>query len=405
MPRFQYQVRDASGRMDSGVLVAGDVNEASRLLHHDGRAIVDLRAEGILGQTAEGVALFPRRIKRDEVIFFATQLAVMVDTGVTLSEALDAIASSSENPAMAQLIREISDAVKGGLEFSAALERHPRVFSNLFVSMMRVSEATGTMGQMLQRVSEYMQQERETRKKIRGALTYPVCMLAFCVLVVVGLLTFVLPRFEKIYAGKGAVLPAPTRALLAISHGLITYWPFIVMGVTAACVGLFLYLRSPGGRIVTDSLRIRIPLIGGMYRKAYLARSLRTMATMVSGGVSMLEGLGITSRVAGNHYYAQIWSDLAERVKEGSTLSEPLYSCPLVPRTIAQMIAAGEQTGQLGKVMNRVAHFCEEDLKVAVKTMTQMIEPLMIIVMGLVIGGIAIALLLPVFRISKIITQ
>jgi type IV pilus assembly protein PilC len=343
------------------------------------------------------------KAKKDEIIFFTTQLAVMVDTGVTLPEGLDAIADQTQEPGLKAVVTDLSEQVKAGVPFSDALERYPRMFSQLFVALMRASEISGTMGPMLQRASEYMGQERETLKKVKGAMIYPACMLTFCSLVVIGLLIFVLPRFETIYANKGAALPAPTRALLALSHGMIDYWYLVLTGAAAAGVGGFLYFRSPGGKRLLDSVRIRIPLIGGMYRKAYLARSLRTMSTMISTGVSLLDGLEITAQVAGNRHYADIWDAVAAQARQGSSVSEELAKHPLVPGTVTHMVAAGERTGQLAKVMDRVADFCEQDVAVAVKSVTSLIEPAMIIIMGILIGGIAMALLLPVFSMSKLV--
>ena len=401
MARFAYELRDAAGHSRTGVVQAEDIEEASRALRKPGTMVLDIHPE-----RAEDAGLHAtRRVKRDEVIFFANQLAVMVDTGVILTEALDAIAQQTENPTFQAIVRDLSDDVKGGEEFSRALEKFPKVFSGLFVALMKASEASGTMGTMLVRISGYLTQEREIRKQIKGAMTYPLCMLGFCVLVVVGMLVFILPRFEKIYAGKGAVLPLPTRFLLALSGGLIAYWPIILIGLAGGGVLLYLYVRSPAGRYAVDKMRISVPLIGRMYRKAYLARTLRTMGAMMTSGVSVLEGLEITARAAGNDVYARIWRDVAEEVKEGATISECLYNCKRLPRTIVQMLDAGERTGKLGLVMNRVAAFCEADLKVAVKTMTGMIEPAMIIIMGFIIGGIAMALLLPIFSLSKIIAH
>ena len=381
--------------------MANDLDEASRLLRKEGKTIVSLNEDR--GSTAGASTARRRRggVKRDDVIFMATQLAVMVDTGVPLSESLDAIAEQSTD-GMKVVMEDVADAVKGGMEFSSALERHPKVFGKLFVAMMRASEASGTMGTMLQRVSDYLQQERDTIRKIKGAMTYPLCMLVFCMLVVVSVLVFILPKFDKIYADKGAALPLPTLILLNLSKGIINYWPIILVALAGAVVGGIYYFRSRSGQILLDGMRINAPVLGPMFRKAYLARSLRTMSTMVTTGVSMLEGLGIAAQVAGNYYFSKIWHDLAERVKEGSTLSDQLSTCKLVPRTVSQTISAGEKTGKLGTVMNRVAGFCEDDLNVAVKTVTSMIEPMMIIVMGLLVGGIAIALLLPVMSISKV---
>jgi len=248
-----------------------------------------------------------------------------------------------------------------------------------------------------------MSQERETLKKIRGAMTYPICMMVFCTLVVIGLLVFILPRFEKIYAGKGAVLPAPTRFLLALSHGMSDYWFLIIPAITGLGVGLFFFFRSPAGKDMMDTVRIRLPMVGSMYRKAYLARGLRTLATMISTGVALLDGLEITSRIAGNHHFKEIWRAVAEHAEQGGSISEELIKHPLVPGTITRMISAGERTGQLADVMNRVADFCETDVKVSVKSVTSLIEPMMIIMMGIIIGGIAMALLLPVFSMSKLV--
>ena len=401
MTSFAYQTRDGSGRNCAGVVRATDVDEAATLLRKPGVTILDIHPE-----TADQVApLFGtgRRIHRDDVIFFVNQLAVMVETGVRLTEALDAIADQSANGGLKQVLREVCDEVKGGSELSAALSKHPKVFSGVFVALMRASEVSGAMAAMLHRLSGYMKQERQARKQIKGAMTYPLCMLGFCVVVVIAMLVFILPRFEKIYAGKGAVLPLPTRMLLALSHGLTDYWPFVLAGLAAAVTGAYMYFKTPDGRAFLSRVRIKIPIIGGMYRKVYLARSLRTMGSMIEAGVDVLDGLEITAQAVGNEAYAQVWRDLAQHVKEGSTFAEQLYMSKMIPRTVAQMVDAGERTGKLGQVMNRVAEFCEDDVTVAVKTLTSMIEPIMIIVMGVIIGGIAMALLLPVFSLSKVV--
>lgn len=404
MIQFKYQVRDSGGVFAAGVIAAEGLDDASRLLRREGKTIISLQESTGLDEQAV-LAGRPKRIRRDDVIFFANQLAVMVDTGVPISEALDAIGSQTEHSGMKAVLRDLSDRVKGGLEFSSALQEHPKVFNRLFISLMKASEASGTMGQMLIRVAEYMKRERDTRKAIKGAMVYPLCMLGFAVCVVIALLIFVLPRFEKIYAGKSALLPLPTRVLLGMSKGIIAYWPLLLGGLAAVVVGAILYLRTPGGQLMMDRLRVKVPIFGAMFRKSCLARCLRTMSTMVSSGVSMLDGLSITAQVAGNRLYAEVWEKLAQRVEEGSTLADPLFEHRLIPATVAQMVSAGERTGKLGLVLNRVAEFCEDDLKTAVKTVTSMIEPIMIIVMGFIVGGIAMALLLPVFSMAQLVAH
>lgn len=405
MSKFFYEARDSSGRMDSGVLTAVNADEVSRMLRKDGKTVVSVRDEDVALNEYANSRRIKTKITRDDIIFFATQLAVMVDTGVPLVEALDSIAAQSESDGLKAVVRELSDDIKSGSEFSVALEKHPKLFDNLFVALMRASEASGSMGLMLQRLSDYLAVERETRKKIKGAMTYPICMLVFCILVVISLMVFILPRFEKIYAGKNAALPLPTRMLIGLSHGLIGYWPLWIGGTIAVVVGCYMYFKTPDGRLVLDRIKISTPILGSMYRKAALARSLRMMATMVSGGVGMLDVLDITAHAAGNAFYARIWTNLAEKISEGSSIADELFTCSLVPRTLTQMISAGEKTGRLAPVLDRIATFCEDDLKVAVRTVTNMIEPIMIIVMGVLVGGIAMALLLPVFSISRVMTK
>ncbi len=401
MPRFTFKAREANGESTGGMISAQNVQEASRLLRKDGKIVVSLKEEA---EEIEELALSGghKRVKRDDMIFFAAQLAVLVDTGVPLADSLDCIARGSTHTGVKAMVEEISEQVKGGTEFSETLERYPKVFGNLFVALIRASEASGTMGPMLQRISEHLEQERETRKKVKGAMTYPALMLSFCVLVVLALLIFILPRFEKLYAGKSAVLPLPTRALLGFSHILIDNWYMFVGGLVVLVVGLGWYLRSPAGKILLDRLRLNLPILGPMARKGCIARSLRTMATLVSSGVSMLDCLCMTGEVSGNHFYRQMWTRLADRAREGATLSDELFDEPLVPATVTQMISAGERTGQLAQVMNRAAHFCETDMKIAIKSVTDLIEPLMIIIMGFIVGGIALALLLPVFKVSQL---
>jgi type IV pilus assembly protein PilC len=405
MPRYVYQVRDRMGRTEAGVLTATDALEAYRGFRRDGKAVVSMREEAPAAPVRHHGALGARKVSRDDVIYFASQLAVMVDTGVPLADALDAIAQPGDSPALQAVVADLAEQVKGGTEFSSALEKYPRVFSQLFVALMRASEASGTMGQMLQRISEYMEQQRNMRRRVKGALTYPIAMVCFATAVVVGMLVFIMPRFERIFASRGARLPAPTRVLLAVSGSLVDWWWAYLLGLGAAVAGACLYTRTPAGRRAVDGLRINLPVIGRMFRMNYLAMSLRTMATMVASGISMLDGLYITSKVAGNCHYERIWTDLAEGVKEGATLSDQLSAARLIPPSVSRMIAAGERTGRLATVMNRVAGFCEEELKVSTRTVTAMIEPAMIVTMGLIVGGIALALLLPVFSISKVVAQ
>ncbi len=406
MARFIYQVRDAKGGAATGAVNASSVDEASRMLRGDGNIIIDVHEQVAVGGTAGRAKQRKRvRAKRDDVIFFANQLAVMVETGISLPDALDSIAEQTTEERFRRVLTEMSDRVKGGTEFSTALAEYPKVFNNLFVSLVKASEASGTMGKMLQRVAKYLYNEHQARRRVKGAAAYPVGMLGFCVLVVTGMLIFIIPRFAKIYSTRSVALPLPTRMLMGFSSGLISYLPYILVSVFGLGVGLYLFFRRPQGQVLLDKARIEVPLLGKMFRRASLARSLRTLATMVSSGVGLLEGLEITARVAGNAFYRRIWLELAQGLREGSPLSDQMYAFDLIPRSISQMIAAGERTGKLGPVLDRVATFCEEDMDVAIRTVTSFIEPVMIVMMGAIVGGIALAMLLPVFSISKVVSK
>ena len=389
------------------MLAAASADEAARTLRSGGNVILDLREQRNAPEKAKPTATVRarKRARKDDVIFFCNQLAVMVDTGVPLPEALDSIAAGTHSLAFKAILDDVSEQVKAGVEFSTALDSYGRVFNKLFVSLVRASEATGTLGLMLQRVAGYLMAQRQLYRRVKGAMAYPIAMLCFCILVVTGMLMFILPRFEKIYMGKMAALPAPTKILLGLSRFLTGHWLALLMALAALGIGVYLLVRTPRGSLLIGRLRLHLPLLGALTRKASLARSLRTLATMISSGVGMLDALAITADVAGNALFGDTWRGLIARLKEGASLSEEMKKSSWFPRSVTQMVAAGEKTGKLGLVLDRISTFCEDDLDITIKTLTSFIEPAMIVVMGTVVGGIAMALLLPVFSLSKVVAH
>lgn len=401
MPSYSYEVRDSGGAATSGVVEANNIEDAGQRLRRQGATVVDLKQQS--GRASAPAPL--KKIKPDDVLFFANQLAVMIDTGVTITEALDCIAENTTHTGLAAMVEDLADQVKSGVEFSVALARHPKQFDPLFINMVRASEASGTMGSMLLRVCDYMRGEREIRKQVAGAMVYPIGLLGFSVTIVLAMMVFVLPRFEKIYAGKGAVLPLPTRILLGVSNVLVGNWILLTLALIGGIVGFILWKKSESGQMTLDRWKVSAPLFGPLYTKLFVSRSLRTLGTMLTAGVDMLEAIEITAGVVGNSVYRRMWLDVAEQLRQGETLSEQLFRSDTMPRSISQMIASGEKSGRLPDVMARVSDFCEADLKIGVKSMTTMIEPLMIIIMGLLVGGIAISLLLPIFSISNVVAH
>jgi type IV pilus assembly protein PilC len=329
----------------------------------------------------------------------------MVETGVTLSEALDCIAQQCEKPDVKKLIDDVARQVQGGGDFSSALSRHPRSFPRLYIALIKASEKSGLMGKLIARATSYLKDEQETLRRVKGALTYPAIMLTFAVSVTMFLLAFVLPRFASIYAGKGAALPLPTKILMSMSDFVVNQWMWLITGAIGVFVLGSLYFRTEGGRRVRDFVQLNVPLMGGMFRKMHLARSLRMVGTMAGAGINLVECVNTAQELSDNSYYRELWQQVSDKIQTGKQLSEPLFQSALVPRGVAQMIHSAEKSGKVAHVMEQVANYAEQELKDKITELTRYIEPIMIIAMGIIIGGVALALLLPIFTMSRVVAS
>jgi type IV pilus assembly protein PilC len=348
-----------------------------------------------------GISIIPRRVKRDEIIYMTCQLAIMIDTGVTLSDALDSIIEQEGNPSFRRILKEIHSSVESGEDFSKALGKHPRLFDQTYVSLVKASESTGSLGPMLERIGDYLRKEMETRNKVRSAMAYPTVMAVMAIGVSVFLLAYVLPKFMPLFQRRGMVLPKPTAVMMAISSALTDYWYLWLAGLIVTLVLFFWGRRQPLGRRIWDGFKINMPIIGPMQRKVILSRSIRTLGAMLNGGVPMLESLELCRAVSDNYHYEKLWQHVADEVTQGNQVVKALAGNPLMPSMLVQMISAGENSGQLGNVLERVSVYFDREVENAVKTATTLIEPLMISVMGIVVGGIGLALLLPIFKLSQ----
>lgn len=408
MPTFLYTARDDAGQPVNGTLAAASVEDVSRILRSERK--YPIRVRPATSAAAGDVAMTPRptggiRIARAELIHLSTQLSVMLETGVTLTEALDCIARQATHPRFKALVSDLSLSVQGGSDFSLAISRHPRSFPRLYISLMRAAEKSGTMSRMLLRATVYLRDEQETLRRVKGALTYPCIMLAFAVMTTVFLLAFVLPRFAAIYANKGAALPVPTRILMNSSHVLVHHWvavSFIVAATTTFCIFFF---RSDAGRKAWHYFQLRIPVLGSMFRKLHLSRGLRMMGTLSASGVNLLDCVENTIDACGNVYYRRLWQDVSSSIQQGKPMSEPIGHSDLVPGEVAQMLHSGERSGKLAMVMDQIATYTEADLKEKIMEMTRYIEPAMIVIMGGLIGGVALALMLPVFTMGRVVAS
>ncbi|HQY88732.1 MAG TPA: type II secretion system F family protein, partial [Tepidisphaeraceae bacterium] len=302
MAQFAYTARDGTGQSAGGVISASTLEEAAKQLRAAGKFVISIEPTSAIKATHATKGI---KIPRAEVINLSNQLSVMLETGVTLADALECCADNHPNENVKRLVTELSESVKSGVDFSAALAKHPRSFPRLYVALIKASEKSGMMSKLLGRATQYMKDEQETLRKVKGALTYPSIMLGFAVLTTVFLLVFVMPRFTVIYANKGAALPVPTKILMTMSHFLVHQWYIVIPVVAGAVFGGWTYFKTSQGRHVKDWLQLNVPGIGGMFRKMHLSRGLRTIGTMSASGVGLVECVETAQTLTSNTYFQQ----------------------------------------------------------------------------------------------------
>jgi len=406
MLTFAYQGRDARGQTVDGAIEASSRAEAIRLLQRDGVIVTDLRLGDLLVDADEVMTrLAAKSVGREEVITFTSQISIMLETGVPLADALKAYVDQSRSPHTRRIVNVVSSRVTAGVPFSEALAEFPRVFPPIVVNLMRAAEASGTLAPMLNRVSQYLGQERRTARQIKGALTYPAAMVSLAVVVTVFLVVWVLPRFAKIYQSREAALPVPTRVVLGISEFIGAHGTPLALGIGALGISTFFFVRSASGRRCIDRVKVGAPIIGGIFSRLYLVRTTRTLGTLLSAGVTLLESIRIVRGITQNLLWLELWEKVEQAMTAGKPVSSVMCASDLIPASAAQMIAAGERTGRLPEVLDRISATSEVELEETIKTATQMIEPAMVIFMGITIGGLALALLLPIFSISNVLSH
>jgi type IV pilus assembly protein PilC len=364
----------------------------------------------IRAKSTAHLQLHRAKVKPAELILFTTQLSVMLDSGVVLSDALDAIAQQAENGTFKMVILDVAETVKNGDEFSKALSAYPKIFNKMFISMVKASEASGKMAEMLSVLSGYLSFESDTRKRIKGALTYPFIMALMAVAATGTLMFFVLPRFMRIYESKGAALPKITRVVVGFSSfiGDLKSMTIFLTVLIFASMGLYYWSGTLTGRRVIDYIKIKTPVLSTMFIDTIVTRSMRIMATMINTGVNLLDSIVVIEGSCDNYYFKRLWAGVNDKIKDGYQLSESIMISPssyLMAPGIIQMLKAGEKSGKLGDVCDKISVFYEKKLEASIRNVMALIEPIMITILGSIIGTIAIALLLPVFRISNVIAH
>lgn len=407
MPQYRFQVRQPSGQVQAGVLAADNANIAATILRNQGHHVLQLvpiSGAGALNRSILQSLNYSSGPTQKDILDFTTQLAVMIRAGISLRAALDGIADQVSNPKFRKILISIKLDIESGKQFSEAIQKYPKLFGPLYVNMVRASEMSGSFSKMLDRIADYIAQQIETRKMVIGASIYPGVIAVMAIGVTVFLLTFVLPRFAGVFEGKEAALPWPTKFLMGASDWMVNYWYLPLGGGIGGIVGFMLFIRTELGRFWWDKTKLTMPLFRRMFRALYVSRSLHTMGELLNAGVPMLDTLAITGEISGNVLFKKLWRNVYAAVKQGKKIQSQLNRSKLLPRSVVQMIGAGEESGRLGEVLEEISQYYSRQLRDAIKAVTGMIEPLMIVLMGGIVGFIAMAIILPIFKMSNLVS-
>ncbi|HZM02635.1 MAG TPA: type II secretion system F family protein [Candidatus Saccharimonadales bacterium] len=400
MTAFRYQAVSLNGANVEGVIEAADRKAALQQL--GGRGLFPSTLE-IHGAPAPAAMRLGSGIKRKEITAFTRELGALLGAAIPIPQALEGLGEEEENPALRATVAQISESVRKGVALSAALEEHPQTFGKLYVSMVRVGEEAGVLPIVMADLAELLEHEDEVRGEVLSAVAYPAFVLCFGIFTVIILLSVVLPRLFGMLQEMLTVLPLPTLILLRISGTLHRQWPWLLLGSGATFALLRWYFRTPQGRIVWDQAKLKVPVLGPVFRAAALSRFSRTLGTLVKSGVSLLPALKIVENTIGNLVLAKLISQVAEETRGGDSLAAPLRKLGIFPKTVIQMISVGEETGKLDEMLLKVASIEERHMRARTKTLISLLAPALILVVGALVGFMVIALLLPIFKISRAI--
>jgi type IV pilus assembly protein PilC len=432
MARYTYVALDARGQESTGLVEAGSTNEAIGQLRQagyfptsvleEGRAIASRdgkpakaakkakapRAAAPAGAKKKGIVLFERKTVKPRVLMiFTRQLATLIDSGLPLLRALTVLQKQERDKVLNTTIGGLSDSVQGGSTFSESLAQHPKIFNDLYVNMVRAGELGGVLELVLTRLAEFQEKAQKIKNKVVAAMVYPVIVMFLAVAILAFLLVFIVPKFEQIFQDMlgDKPLPAITVFVITVSNAAKNNWPIILGAVVAGFIGYKLLARTPAGRMTIDRVKLRAPLFGDLMRKTAISRFSRTLGTLVTSGVPILQALNITRETAGNTVIAGAITQVHDSVKEGESIVQPLESSGAFPPMVISMIDVGEETGQLPEMLLKIAEVYDDEVDNAVAGLTSMLEPIMIVFLALVVGTIVIALFMPLISIISGLQQ
>ncbi len=405
MPEFAYEGRTPSGKVLRGTMQAS-TREAviNRLRAQRIQPVLRKIRERGKGLDRELVLpSFGNPVKSRDVVVFTRQLTTMIEAGMPLVQILDILGTQSDNKIFARQILAVKESVESGSTLSGAMAMHPRTFDELYTNMVQAGETGGILDTILQRLATYMEKMVSLKRKIKGAMIYPATIVSVAVIVTMILLVFVIPVFAELFVSFGKALPWPTQFVINLSNFTVAWLHVIIALAIAAVVAIRQTYKTNRGHLWIDRFLLRVPVIGGLLLKASIARFTRTLGTLVSAGVPILDSLSITSRTAGNRVVEQAGFAVRESITQGKTMAEPLIESGVFPPMVCQMIGAGEMTGALDQMLSKIADFYEDEVDTAVATLTSLMEPLVIVVLGTVIGGLVIAMYLPIFQLGSLL--
>jgi type IV pilus assembly protein PilC len=399
MPNYSWKGRTRAGLIKEGVLAADSKEMALASLRRQNIVVTGIRERG----KEISLSKLGRKIPPKTVAVFTRQFSVMIDAGLPLVQCLEILANQQEHKTFQRILLQVRQDVEAGSTLADAMRRHPKAFDALYVNMVAAGEAGGILDTILQRLSVYIEKAVRLRSQVRSAMIYPIAVITIAAMVVAVILLKVIPTFAALFSGLGAELPLPTRIVIAASNFLARYFIFFLVAIAGGVYGFRRYYATYTGRRVIDGFLLKLPILGMILRKIAVARFCRTLATLTSSGVPILESLDITARTAGNAIVEDAIIDTRKSVEGGKTIVEPLRDSHIFPNMVVQMIGVGEQTGALDVMLNKIADFYEDEVDSAVAGLLKLLEPVMIAILGVIIGGIVIAMYLPMFTlINKI---
>jgi MSHA biogenesis protein MshG len=404
MARFAFQARDTSGASVSGHRDAADAAAVARELSAAGMTPVAIVEEQEQQASETGIrfALFEKKISLDELIILSHQMASLTKAGISVVRALRGLAESQRNPRLQAVLMDISASLEAGTDVASSLRRYPQVFSELYASVIHVGENTGRLDEAFKQIARYLEVERETKKRIKTATRYPSFVLGAIGIAIVILNVFVIPAFAKVFDKFHAELPWQTRVIMGVSDFTVEYWPVMLVASAVAFFALRHYVNTPSGRLKWDHLKLRLPILGGIYERIHLARFCQTFAMVSRAGVPITQGLQVIARAIGNEYMADKVTGMRQGIERGASVTVTARESGMFTPVVLQMIAVGEETGSMDDLMEQSASFYEEEVDYQLKTLTDAVEPILIVAIGIMVLILALGVFLPLWDLSSV---